>query len=64
MLNPLALDILLAKEGDVCKVLKVKRYCTFIPDDSPISNFYIRNLKNVSRELQSLEEHCLWESYR
>lgn len=56
MQNRLALDVILAKEGGVCKVLKIHECCTYIPDNSKDLRRYISNITEIRREIRSLTE--------
>ncbi|KAJ1115940.1 hypothetical protein NDU88_004160 [Pleurodeles waltl] len=56
--NRLALDILLAKSGGVCKMINERHCCAFIPDNSK----KIRGmLTNLTRDSADLKEPGVWE---
>ncbi|XP_078520394.1 uncharacterized protein LOC144785288 [Lissotriton helveticus] len=59
--NRLALDVLLAKEGGVCKVLKVQECCTYIPDNSKPLEKVIRNITDIHKEIEDLSRENVWE---
>ena len=46
------LDIILAKEGGVCKAIKAKEFCIYIPDNSKLIDAYIYNITNLTKELK------------
>lgn len=56
MQNRLALDVILAKEGRACRLLKVQEFCTYIPDNSKDLQRYIGNITEIHREIRSLTE--------
>ncbi|KAJ1192346.1 hypothetical protein NDU88_001657 [Pleurodeles waltl] len=59
--NRLALDILLAKDGGVCKMLGTRHCCTYIPDNSGQIRKMLTNLTNESADLKELKEPGVWE---
>lgn len=59
--NRFALDILLAKEGGVCVMLKVQNCCTYIPDKSKEIGGYIKNITKLHEKLKPLEVDSVWE---
>ncbi|XP_069092803.1 syncytin-2-like [Pleurodeles waltl] len=54
--NQLALDILLAKSGGVCKMLNERHCCTFIPDNNIKIRSMLTNLTRDSTDLKDLKE--------
>ncbi|KAJ1167480.1 hypothetical protein NDU88_007871 [Pleurodeles waltl] len=59
--NRLALDILLAKDGGVCKMLGARHCCTYIPDNSVKIKTMLANLTKESADLKELKEPGVWE---
>ncbi|XP_078502724.1 uncharacterized protein LOC144761137 [Lissotriton helveticus] len=49
------IDILLAKEGGVCGILKVQHCCTYIPDKSQNIQRFIKNNTELHKEITPLE---------
>ncbi|XP_078521601.1 syncytin-2-like [Lissotriton helveticus] len=58
--NRLALDVLLAKAGGVCKLLKVEQCCTYIPENSWDIRKYISNISEIHQDLRDLAADGLW----
>ncbi|KAJ1125075.1 hypothetical protein NDU88_003513 [Pleurodeles waltl] len=54
--NRLALDILLAKDGGVCKMIGARHCCTYIPDNSVKIKTMLANLTKESADLKELKE--------
>ncbi|KAJ1208902.1 hypothetical protein NDU88_004285 [Pleurodeles waltl] len=61
--NRLALDILLAKSGGVCKMLNERHCCSFIPDNSKKIRNMLTNLTRDSTDLKDLKELGVWEKF-
>ncbi|KAJ1210872.1 hypothetical protein NDU88_006234 [Pleurodeles waltl] len=59
--NRLALDILLAKDGGVCKMIGARHCCTYIPDNSVKIKTMLANLTKESADLKELKEPGVWE---
>ncbi|KAJ1124947.1 hypothetical protein NDU88_003392 [Pleurodeles waltl] len=59
--NRLALDILFAKDGGVCKMLGARHCCTYIPDNSVKIKTMLANLTKESADLKELKEPGVWE---
>ncbi|KAJ1172116.1 hypothetical protein NDU88_003966 [Pleurodeles waltl] len=61
--NRLALDILLAKSGGVCKMLNERHCCSFIPDNSKKIRSMLTDLTKDSADLKDLKEPGVWEKF-
>lgn len=61
MRNRLALDILLAKEAGVFRLVKGKQCCIYIPAKSRNLKSYIKNITDLSKDLKRLKSDGSWE---
>ena len=61
MQNRLALDIILAKEGGVWKVINAKECCIYIPDNFKLIQAHITNISNLTETLHELKTTDFWE---